>query len=591
MSLRQKLLRQLTFLSVALVTSVSFITALMLLALLEQQQTQQTEVWETAIPKSLLPHLIEGDQFSVISKVKLAASTGLFKSISVLDRQKRPVAAIPGDQGKNLTVGSDTWTPIKDEAGIIWGYYSATRDYSKLYRGVLIAIILVTVSTFIAFLLVTKLASTTVRKELDELSQFISEVEDISTQISSAQNKATLKIDLPAIAAGFDHSEEQRSLREAVNRLIAEIQQRGKDIIEFARQAETERTNRELAKTAAQVAHDIRSPLMALEMVVGSFSDLPEERRAIVKIAVGRIKDIANNLLEQRRRAIKLGGQTSLHLLLGVVDSILAEKRAEYGSQEGVIIDLVINDGCHGLFARLDPVELKRILSNLINNSIEALAYKGSVTVTLGLEKESAFIAVADNGPGIPSAIMRVLGKEVISYGKSSGSGLGVLHAKDNLEKWGGRIAFESMEGKGTTIQLFFSLGHSPSWYVPSLQVQPGSTVVILDDDPSIHKVWDFRFAALLEKKIIKLEHHKTCASFSDALLGSGERNSLCLVDYELVGSSSTGLDLIEKLKIESSSVLVTSSYDAEAIQNRIRSGKIRMLPKAAAPFVPIIII
>jgi signal transduction histidine kinase len=54
---------------------------------------------------------------------------------------------------------------------------------------------------------------------------------------------------------------------------------------------------------ASQVAHDIRSPLAALEMVNEELSALPEDLRLLVRNAVGRIKDISNNLLESNRSA------------------------------------------------------------------------------------------------------------------------------------------------------------------------------------------------------------------------------------------------------------------------------------------------
>jgi hypothetical protein len=53
----------------------------------------------------------------------------------------------------------------------------------------------------------------------------------------------------------------------------------------------------QLGQMAAQVAHDIRSPLAALDMVLEEISSLPEDLRLIVRRAVGRIKDISNNLL------------------------------------------------------------------------------------------------------------------------------------------------------------------------------------------------------------------------------------------------------------------------------------------------------
>ena len=99
----------------------------------------------------------------------------------------------------------------------------------------------------------------------------------------------------------------------------------------------------EFAKTAAQVSHDIKSPLAALDMVVFSFIELPEDKRILARSAMSRIKDIANNLLQKNREIIK--GQPSLSKdppeapdepkspqLLSTSSRILFQK-SEYSSQ------------------------------------------------------------------------------------------------------------------------------------------------------------------------------------------------------------------------------------------------------------------
>jgi signal transduction histidine kinase len=57
-------------------------------------------------------------------------------------------------------------------------------------------------------------------------------------------------------------------------------------------------------KVARQVSHDIRSPLSALDVVLSSVSSLPEEQRILARLAINRIKDIANNLLLQNRQPV-----------------------------------------------------------------------------------------------------------------------------------------------------------------------------------------------------------------------------------------------------------------------------------------------
>ena len=197
------------------------------------------------------------------------------------------------------------------------------------------------------------------------------------------------------------------------------------------------------AAIASQVAHDIRSPLAALDSVMKDVSQLPEDKRTLIRDAANRIRDIANNLIEktQELQASEAGAgasatgpasaePSSVQLLSSLVDSLITEKRAQFRSKIGVEIDALRDAASYGLFAEIQPAEFKRVLSNLINNGVEALGSKGSVTVRLAAEDGRILIQVQDNGKGIPPEVLARLGGKGETHGKAGGSGLGLYHAK-----------------------------------------------------------------------------------------------------------------------------------------------------------------
>ena len=61
------------------------------------------------------------------------------------------------------------------------------------------------------------------------------------------------------------------------------------------------------------------------------------------------------------------------------------------------------------LFSKINKTELKRALSNLINNSVEAFDLGGEVKINLIKNKEQVHISVEDNGKGIPKDIQKHL--------------------------------------------------------------------------------------------------------------------------------------------------------------------------------------
>jgi signal transduction histidine kinase len=347
-----------------------------------------------------------------------------------------------------------------------------------------------------------------------------------------------------------------------------------------------------LAQVAAQVAHDIRSPLAAIEMVTNDLSGLPEEERIIVRSAFGRIKDIANHLLADRgsesnaagpEGALMMQGR-SVQLLPSLIDRLASEARLRHRSRLGVSIDFKLNQEGYGLFAEVNPIELMRVLANLITNSVEAIGDHGSVCLSLARSGEgSVEVRVVDDGAGIPPEILPHLTTRGFTFGKEGGHGLGLHHARAVAESLGGSLLIQSSVGKGTTVTLKLPQAHEPEWFVPELTVKPGTRVVVLDDDPSIHQIWQGRFPF----PVIHFSSADELRFWWDQ-----ERDhptpSLFLIDYELIGSTVHGIEIIEELGIQSSSVLVTSRFEEVPVRDACRRLGVRLIPKGMAGFVPV---
>lgn len=347
-----------------------------------------------------------------------------------------------------------------------------------------------------------------------------------------------------------------------------------------------------LAKLSAQVAHDIRSPLAALESALKDVSQLPENKRLLIRGAAGRIRDIANELLEKNRRAVAAGEQPlEPRLLAGLIESVVTEKHAQYRDRLNVNIDFGPGPESYGLFAKVRPAEFGRLLSNLINNAVEALDGGGSVQLSLGLEEGKIALKISDSGKGIPPEVLSRLGRRGETHGKAGGTGLGLHHAKTAMEGWGGSLAIASEQGKGTTVMLILPRAEPPRWFVPGLVFGADARVVILDDDAGIHRIWQ----GLFESARLKERGIKICSfSAPDDLrrwVGASPaeaRNAVYLLDYELRGHRETGLDLAGELKLGGKAILVTSRCDEEAVLRGCEKLGLRLIPKSLAGLVPV---
>lgn len=352
-----------------------------------------------------------------------------------------------------------------------------------------------------------------------------------------------------------------------------------------------------IGRIAAQVAHDIRSPLVALDAALKDTVELSEKKRVIVRHAVNRIRDVANSLLEKNRQQPGLAPTTvageplDVHLLSSLIDPVITEKRLQFESKPGITIDFGLIKDSYGLFARLQPVEFRRMISNLVNNAVEALGDKGAVDVRLAHEEKTIIIIVSDDGKGIPPEILSKLGRRGETHGKAGGSGLGLFHAKSAAEAWGGSLAITSEPGKGTSVTIRLPLAEAPAYFVGELKISPDRSILVLDDDAGVHQLWRGRFesARILEHNI-EDHHFSEPEQLRAWVKGNPEKaaQAICFFDYELAGFKETGLSLAEELSLCRQTILVSSrSEESRTIAECARLG-VRIIPKGLAGLVPI---
>ena len=113
------------------------------------------------------------------------------------------------------------------------------------------------------------------------------------------------------------------------------------------------------------------------------------------------------------------------------------------------------------LVVHVDPHRMEQVLSNLIGNAIKYSPAGGMVEVTVCEEAETkmALLSVCDHGIGIPAQQQSlVFGRfaradNARAYG-IGGTGLGLYLSRELVERHGGRIWFESMEGQGSIFSM-----------------------------------------------------------------------------------------------------------------------------------------
>jgi signal transduction histidine kinase len=363
-----------------------------------------------------------------------------------------------------------------------------------------------------------------------------------------------------------------------------------RDLSEAHLQRTALETEAGLGKLAAQVAHDIRSPLTVLQLLMEQFPNSDTRYRLLAANAVRRIQGIAGDIATNYRESARVrspvsspGREAIGHAILPLVEDIMTEKRLEAMVRPGVrIAPVMLADPKHlnEAFARVDAGTFKRVVSNLVNNAMEAVSKQnGHIRVSVGCAPDSVVTEIADDGPGIPEELVGRLGERGVSSGKHEGLGLGLHHARESVEAWGGRLEVFSKRGEGTRIRILLPTVEKPIWHVSRIAIAPGTHISIIDDDELVHGLWAERWSDLHRRDpSIKVEHYLTLDRFSKSERTRGRE--LLLMDNEFLGAGKTGLDFIEDRGLFASAILVTGAYDESGIISRCTLLGVGLLPK-----------
>jgi signal transduction histidine kinase len=341
-----------------------------------------------------------------------------------------------------------------------------------------------------------------------------------------------------------------------------------------------------LSKLAAQLSHDIRSPLAALTMIVDKAREGLEPRISqLMYLSISRITGIADDLLKSYRTeaGTDLADAKSFEVVSGIFQSIVTEHSVLLESSlVQVVMEVPADLRLVGVNVNRD--RLLRSLSNLINNSVESFppGKKGLVTLRMHEGGSELFgqnmlhLSIEDNGSGMDANTLRKVRRAGGSFNKSHGHGLGLQFAKDTVAGVGGQLEIVSVQGQGTRIDIYLPRAKPPRWLVQDLSFSSTDSILVLDDDPTIHQLWKEKLRGLDVSYISDTEEF-TLDKYPPS-------KYFYLFDYEIKNSPLTGLDLILMHRLHGRACLVTSYYEDKAIQGKIQAAGGKVIPKFLLP-------
>lgn len=229
-----------------------------------------------------------------------------------------------------------------------------------------------------------------------------------------------------------------------------------------------------------QVAHDIRSPIDAINALL-KMANIPDsEIKSALEKAVKRANSVANYLLHSEKKASD-ENHGNIFNFASVVNDIALEKGALFAN--GIIEVLAPSN----LFfkCKLSSDSLSRILSNIVDNGMLACDKNKKLKISLAQRENSIELEVVDSGRGISEEALKRLGEKGFTQRSEkdfSGTGRGVYSAKKILEEIGGEIKFSSKVGFGTTVKIRIPIEIS--------DVAPDVDLILIDDEEMHRTTW-----------------------------------------------------------------------------------------------------
>lgn len=222
---------------------------------------------------------------------------------------------------------------------------------------------------------------------------------------------------------------------------------------------------------AAELAHEVRNPLTSVRLDLQRLQErLPGDARlrdplARALSAVERLNRTVTGAL----RVARSGSITAVPLQLASAIEPAFLAAAPTFTARGVVLHHRV-DAASSAWVRGDADALAQLFTNILINAAEAADNDGHVDVSAAQENGSVVVMIADSGPGISAEIVRQLDEPFHASKKRGGSGLGLTIARRIAAAHHGRLEFDSVAGRGTTVRITLPAHAEATPTVPAVQ-------------------------------------------------------------------------------------------------------------------------
>jgi len=278
---------------------------------------------------------------------------------------------------------------------------------------------------------------------------------------------APLELFLTQAAVAIENAQLIQELNKATNQikeyavlLEQKVEQRTKELIEAQNKLIKSERFAAIGEVAAMVGHDLRNPLQVIVYTLFLANEMfkrvsPEvrkimEQQGVIEMLerIGEQVTYMNKIVSDLQDYAKpLKPELLETSLLQVINTILATITVP----ENIKVNIEVTEDFPKI--PMDKAMVRRVLTNLITNAIQAMPDGGELKITSSIEGDMAVISVKDTGVGMAKENIDKLFQPFYTT-KSKGQGLGLAVSKRLIDAHDGFITVESEVNKGSTFTI-----------------------------------------------------------------------------------------------------------------------------------------
>ncbi len=340
-----------------------------------------------------------------------------------------------------------------------------------------------------------------------------------------------------------------------------EIQVKARTVDLSKARDEAEKANASKSEFLSRMSHELRTPMNA---ILG-FGQILEHnaKNTLSESDLSYVQEVLKggyHLLDLINEVLDLSRVESGELQLTNTDFSLPTLISETISlinplAEQSDITIVHQSSDDDILIHADRMRIKQVVLNLLSNAVKYNNPRGTISLNYEINDNTVRFNVSDTGPGIPAELQKRVFEPFdrldANTSEIEGTGIGLSLSKKMIELMGGKIGFESTEGKGSTFwieiqtaaQPIDDIDESDTGSVDYLTAPGEFTLLYVEDNPA-----NLRLVSqlLATHGNIKLFDAHT-ASLAIDLINSHQFD-LILLDIHLPGEGD-GFDVLEKLR------------------------------------------